>query len=86
MILTTFIGTICILLRGSLFCNCIIKVGKLLFHSRAAFVRCDKEKTTVYLDQLFLGGVLLYNNLCITTIFLKRCPRHCACVLAARCH
>lgn len=53
MILTTFTVTICILLRDSLFCNCIIKAGKLPFHSRAAFVRCDKRETTVYLDQLF---------------------------------
>lgn len=44
MILTTFIVTICIRFRGSLFCNRVIKVGKLLFHSRAAFVRCGKKK------------------------------------------
>lgn len=51
----------------------MIKVEKLLFHSGAAFVRCDKRTTTVNLDQLFwsfLFNNLLHNNY----FFLKLLP------------
>lgn len=84
MIHITFIVRVHMPWRGTPFCICAFEAGKLPFDRRVAFAP-TKEKR-VHFTMINFLRILLQHNVCITTVFLKRCPRHCACALAARCH